>query len=66
MHDLQAAKGAQLMPYQQKVNWACRSLQIGWYATRQAVLRRGGSLLDVAEVLVLSLRLQAPAIRNSK
>lgn len=46
------------MTHLDRVQYSCKVRRIGWYATRQSILRHGGSLHDVAWVLVTTLRIQ--------
>ena len=46
------------MSHLTRVRFAIKVHRIGWYATRQSILRHGGTLHDVAWVLVSTLRIQ--------
>lgn len=46
------------MPHLDRVRYAIKVRRIGWYATRQSILRNGGTLKDVAWVLVSVLYTQ--------
>ena len=46
------------MSHLSRVQYSCKVRRIGWYATRQSILRNGGSLHDVAWVLVSILTIQ--------
>ncbi len=46
------------MSHLSRVRYALKVRRIGWYATRQSILRNGGSLHDVAWVLVSILTIQ--------
>lgn len=46
------------MSHLAKVQWAIKASRIGWYAARQAMLKHGASLHDVAWVLVSILMIQ--------
>lgn len=46
------------MTFREQVKWAMKSRRIGWYATRQGMLKRGATMHDVAWVLVSVLRIQ--------
>lgn len=46
------------MSHLTRVRYALKVRSIGWYATRQSILRNGGSLHDVAWVLVSTLIIQ--------
>lgn len=45
-------------PHRLRVSWSMRVHRLGYYAVRQAVLRRGGNLHDVAWILVTTLLIQ--------
>lgn len=46
------------MSHSVKVQWSLKARRLGWYATRQAMLKRGASMHDVAWVLVTQLMIQ--------
>ena len=46
------------MSHLTRVQFALKVHRIGWYATRQSILRNGGSLHDVAWVLASVLTIQ--------
>lgn len=46
------------MSHLTRVRYALKVHRIGWYATRQSILRHGGTLHDVAWVLASVLTIQ--------
>lgn len=46
------------MSHLSRVRYALKVHRIGWYATRQSILKNGGNLHDVAWVLVSILTIQ--------
>lgn len=45
------------MSFRSLVRFAIKSHRIGWYATRQQMIKQGASLIDVHKVLAMRLRI---------
>lgn len=45
------------MPFRSLVRYCINSHRIGWYATRQQMLKHGASLHEIHQVLAMRLRI---------
>lgn len=45
------------MSFRSLIKFALRVNQIGWYATRQQMIKQGASMQDIAHVLVFRLNM---------
>lgn len=45
------------MPFRSLVRYALNAKSIGWYATRQQMIKNGATMQDVAHVLVFRLNM---------
>lgn len=45
------------MPFRSLVRYCIKSHRIGWYATRQQMIKQGASLADIHKVLAMRLRI---------
>ena len=52
-HSLSGSK----MPFRSLVLYCIKSHRIGWYATRQMMIKQGATLNDIHKVLAMRLRI---------